>query len=121
MGRGVSCVCVWGGGVATLTGQECLQRCAVLVPSQDTQQIVSLVLVLPFFFLQSRQRICCFLFDLVRLIRRTWLFAPIARMFILMVITMVLRPEAAGITSCLCSHYEFTPPDEAASQTILNL
>lgn len=25
------------GGVVTLTVQECLQRCAVLVPSQDTQ------------------------------------------------------------------------------------
>lgn len=44
-----------GGGVVTLTGQECLQRCAVLVPSQDTQQrLYHLYLFLLFLFLQSR-------------------------------------------------------------------
>lgn len=74
-----------------------------------------------FLLLQNRQRICSFLFDFVWLIQQAGLSAPIAGVFVLMIIIVMLGPVAAGIASCLSSHYEFTPPLEAASQTTLNL
>lgn len=100
-----------GGGVVTLTGQECLQRCAVLVPSQDTQQIVSLVLVFAFFvfakpltysppphppsffFCAAHSTNCC-------------LFAPIEGMFVLIIISRLLPPLLGLVmagSSSLCS------------------